>query len=331
MQNLAIVIPAYKDQFLDKTLTCFANQTNKNFRLYIGDDNSPVDLKAISDKYCNELEIIYHRFDNNIGAKNLVKQWTRCIDLTETEEWIWLFSDDDLVDNHCVDNFFKAIESDDLHKTDIYRFNTVVINRHDEVILRHDADPSFETSEQMAYNLLLSKRSNSLADHIFSRKVYLECGGLVYTEYAQGADWAMSILFSRRNGINVIEQGNFYWRYSGSNISSNIGTTKTKMLPGHLQFVRWTAHHFSYLKNSNKSVTYPMMIGALKENLKNVLIFHFKGFSVGNIKGLIDTMHDDLNMSYIEITNELLLIFKVTSAFANRFSSFKKHLRLMLK
>src|SRR5688572_6407941 len=123
MSQLAIVIPAYKEEFFDKALKSLANQTKKEFTIYIGDDNSPFDLKTIISKYENILNIKYTRFENNIGAKNLVNQWKRCIELTKGESWLWLFSDDDIADNECVERFFEQLESDK-GRVDVYRFNT---------------------------------------------------------------------------------------------------------------------------------------------------------------------------------------------------------------
>ena len=41
MAELAIVIPAYKIMYFDQALSSIANQTCKDFTLYIGDDSSP--------------------------------------------------------------------------------------------------------------------------------------------------------------------------------------------------------------------------------------------------------------------------------------------------
>ena len=44
---LAIVIPYYNYEFFKETLDSLANQTNKNFKVYIGDDastNNPLEL-----------------------------------------------------------------------------------------------------------------------------------------------------------------------------------------------------------------------------------------------------------------------------------------------
>ena len=96
--NLAIVIPAYKSTFLAAALDSIAAQTSLDFTLYIGDDCSPNHLGAIVDRYRDRINLVYHRFDTNLGGKDLVAQWERCIDMSQGEEWIWLFSDDDVME-----------------------------------------------------------------------------------------------------------------------------------------------------------------------------------------------------------------------------------------
>ena len=80
--DLAIVIPAYKKTYLQKTLESIANQTDKRFHLYIGDDCSPYDLKSIVEEFSDRIPLTYHRFKENLGGKDLVAHWERCIALT---------------------------------------------------------------------------------------------------------------------------------------------------------------------------------------------------------------------------------------------------------
>ena len=107
--KLAIVIPAYKATFLAAALDSIAAQTCQDFTLYIGDDCSPHQLGEIVERYRNKINLVYKRFDTNLGGKDLVAQWERCIDMSQDEEWIWLFSDDDVMEPQCVEEFYKTI------------------------------------------------------------------------------------------------------------------------------------------------------------------------------------------------------------------------------
>lgn len=110
MNKLAIVIPAYKKRYFDQTLESFANQTCKDFTIYVGDDASPEDLEEIVNKYKSRISIIYHRFSSNLGGKDLIAHWERCVLLVKKEPWIWFFSDDDFVSKNCVEGFFETLE-----------------------------------------------------------------------------------------------------------------------------------------------------------------------------------------------------------------------------
>ena len=111
MKKLAIIIPAYKAMYLESTLNSFVSQTESNFNIYIGDDDSPEDIYSIVEKFRHKLNIEYIKFGENIGSKSLTKQWERCVEMSN-EEWIWLFSDDDIASPHCVEVFYKTVNND---------------------------------------------------------------------------------------------------------------------------------------------------------------------------------------------------------------------------
>ena len=132
MSDLAIIIPAYKETFLEEAIQSISSQTCKDFTLYVGDDCSPYPLKNIVDNYTGKIKIIYHRFETNIGGKDLVAQWERCIALSKNEKWIWLFSDDDVMEPNCVASFYKAIKETSSYY-DVYHFNVNIIDEHSKV------------------------------------------------------------------------------------------------------------------------------------------------------------------------------------------------------
>lgn len=112
MKKLAIVIPAYKVDFFETVLFSLAQQTCKDFTVYIGEDCSRDDFKSLIEQYSKQLDIVYRRFEVNFGGHDLVAQWNRCIQLTQNEPWLWLFSDDDIMGPRCVEYFFNTIAID---------------------------------------------------------------------------------------------------------------------------------------------------------------------------------------------------------------------------
>ena len=305
--DLAIIIPAYKEAYFELALQSLASQTCKNFNLYIGDDASPADLKTIAGRFSNFLDISYTRFDNNIGAKNLVNQWARSVALSKNEKWVWLFSDDDIADPTCVEDFYR-IAGRNKDRFDVYRFNTCVIDKQGSIMYDTPVGPTEETSEQMAYNLLMGERGNSMPDHIFTREVYRQNGGFVFTDYAQGADWATSILFSQKKGLAIIPGSKIYWRYSGINISSSAAGKRNQAVKGHMQFLGWVLQHFDYLKKTQTGISYDMFKTGIRTNIRNVFTHHYRGLTAASLFALLYFMRRRMKMSMKIIVADLLSI-----------------------
>ena len=125
---MAIVIPAYKGRFLKETLDSIAVQAHKDeFVLYIGDDASPERLDKIVESYQNKVNLVYHRFSENMGGKDLVAHWERCIQLS-AEPFIWLFSDDDLMPADGVERVMEALSRPHHQRGYFFRFPLAVID-----------------------------------------------------------------------------------------------------------------------------------------------------------------------------------------------------------
>lgn len=233
MKNeLAVVIPAYKSEFLEDCLGSIALQTEKRFHVYVGDDASPDDIKSICSKYNELFDLTYHRFDKNIGSKNLVSHWTRCISLTNDESWIWLFCDDDKMAANSVDMFYYQITN--LNSFNLYRYNTCRIDASSKIVKAQTDHPDLETSLDFAFRRLAGLTDSFLSEYIFSRKVYEDTGGLVDLPMGWASDDASWIKFSINKGIKKIDKSLIYWRQSGNNISSNKGGRYKKLLAASL-------------------------------------------------------------------------------------------------
>ena len=128
MENkIAVIIPAYKDTYLLNTLISINNQTDKKFNLYICNDSSPYNIeKVLADfKKINKIHFEYIKFENNLGGSDLIQHWNRCINQIKNEEWIWLFSDDDLMEDNCIRDLNHQINLG--IKEDVIYFNINII------------------------------------------------------------------------------------------------------------------------------------------------------------------------------------------------------------
>ena len=219
--NLAIIIPAYKPDYLYETLESLCTQSTKDFTVYVGDDNSPYDLYKTVEQFKDKLDIQYVKFDTNLGGHSLTKQWERCIDLSN-EEWIWLFSDDDIANPNCVDTFYKSID----HASKLYKFNTKIIDGNGKLIARKFDKINLLTgrltSQEFIDNRLASNGFRSFAvEYIFHRDLY-DKHKFVEFPLAWASDDATWLIYSLENNSNIdILNCEVYWRLSGNNISSN--------------------------------------------------------------------------------------------------------------
>lgn len=255
---LAIIIPAFKAQFLEATLTSIACQTNKNFRLYIGDDNSPEDLYSIIKNYESEISISYHRFSDNLGGISLTRHWERCIALSKDEPYIWLFSDDDILPPDAVQRFVEVLEKTD-HAYPVYRFQLAIINSEGNFITENKEYIEKETGLQFTLRRLKNKVHSAAIEYIFKRAVYEANNKFVEFPLAWCSDNASWAKFAGRSYICTIPGAPVSWRTRDSlNISSSAKFNAQKF-NAHLLYIRWLFEYYSreYKKGYfRKSISY---------------------------------------------------------------------------
>lgn len=241
--SLAIIIPYFKKDFFEHTLASFSQQTCMDFTLYIGDDCSPYPIDDIISTYQRKLNIVYHRFDDNMGGISLTKQWERCVNLSN-EEWVWLFSDDDIVDPNAVEVFYNSIEQDNL----LYKFNTLVIDENGErnpTLKRFDAINRVEnyiSSDSFISNRLQSYGFRSFAvEYIFHRGLFSKHGFIDFP-LAWNSDDATWLQFSISNGRKIkMLDAKVHWRLSNANISSDTVSLPVvrKKMQATLLYIKW--------------------------------------------------------------------------------------------
>lgn len=248
--NLAIVIPAYKSTFLVAALDSIAAQTCQDFTLYIGDDCSPNNLEETVDKYRDKINLVYKRFDTNLGGKDLVAQWERCIDMSQGEEWIWLFSDDDVMEPSCVENFYKSLQETNA-SYDLYHFDVKVINDDGKITSIPKKYPQDLDNFSYYKGKLNGKYASLVVENIFSREVYRKYNGFKKFDLAWGSDTATWVLFSEKKGFHTINNSHVLWRCGNQNISPNvsqpIAVRKVRAL---VAFFKW---EHSYFKARNQA------------------------------------------------------------------------------
>jgi glycosyltransferase involved in cell wall biosynthesis len=213
---LAIIIPYYKFTFFEATLQSLANQTDKRFKVYIGDDSSPEDPTRLVENYKEEFNLVYHRFDNNLGGTSLTQQWERCISLINEEEWVMILGDDDVLGPNVVVAFYENLEEIIKRGMNVIRYSTCKIDEKDKmtsVIYKH-------SKIEKAGDFLFRKTRSSLSEYIVRKSQVLGIGFKNFP-LAWYSDVMAVLEFSDFKAIFSINEAVVYVRISGLSISGS--------------------------------------------------------------------------------------------------------------
>lgn len=237
--DLAIVLLAYRPAFLDRTLESIAAQGEGNYQVYLFDDAGPELIRESAERWQRKMPLHYHRFDENMGQKDLAGHWVRCVNATRGEPWIWIFSDDDMMDEGSVEAFLRLGSAGILDTDCVYRFPMRMIDSADRVIAGSGDWPARLSAAEYLRGRLEFRWMSSVNEFVFSRSVF-QREGIPSFPQAWCSDDAAWISFSRNGGIISLQEGGVGWRNSGSNISADIGEKNGRLrLRACLQYLRW--------------------------------------------------------------------------------------------
>lgn len=240
MIKLAIVIPYFKVTYFEDTLASLANQTDKRFKVYIGNDASPENPTQLLDRFQGKFDFEYHYFDTNLGGDSLAKQWERCIDLCGTEEWIMLLGDDDVLGTTVVASFYNHFTEFE-YKTNVIRFATKKIfgrQIQEKEIFSH---PEWESATAAFYRKFNKTTRSSLSEYVFSKKTYEKFKFHKYS-LAWNSDDRAWLDFSENKLIYSINESVVYFRLSEANISGKNDNIRLKN-KSEIEFYRYIVYH----------------------------------------------------------------------------------------
>ena len=234
---LAIIIPFFKGEYFDQTLASISKQTNNNFVVYIGNDNSPFDCKAIVAKYEDAFPIRYTKFENNLGQRSLAGHWQRCLGLIENEEWVMFLGDDDMLSPNCVEEFYDAVHELNVHKINVARYSSVIIDEKGNETSKQFLFPLLEGTSSSFIRKFQRKSRASLSEHIFRRSEF-EKNGFADMPVAWHSDDIAIMETTHFGMIYTMNKACVFVRYSALSISGQGGNVWRKNLAT-LTFLRF--------------------------------------------------------------------------------------------
>ena len=272
--DLAVVIPYYKIDFFKETLDSLAHQTNKNFKVYIGNDASPNNPTALLSKYENDFDFEYVAFQENLGGKSLVNQWHRCIDLAKEEEWLMILCDDDTLSENYIEAFYNNISEINSSTAELVRFASQVIDENNNslsIIVNH---PKIENAVDFLFRKLRGGTRSTLSEYIFKKNNVIEIK-FKNLPLAWYSDLLGVLEFSHFGNIFTINEALLKFRLSGINI-----TSKTD---NHVLKNQATFHFYYYLLHKKSSFFNNDQIVVLQKKLEKTFLDNKKNTEFWNL------------------------------------------------
>jgi glycosyltransferase involved in cell wall biosynthesis len=216
---LAIVIPYYKIRFFEATLQSLALQTDKRFKVYIGNDASKDDPIVLLEKFQNQFDFEYKYYNTNLGSVSLTQQWERCLKQVQGEEWVMLLGDDDVLDTNCVASFYENLERIIISHINVVRYATVVIDQNNLPLSGVYKHPELERSNDFLMRKFRGGTRSSLSEFIFKTGV-LKNVQFKNFPLAWHSDILTVLEVSNFGLIFTINEAVVSFRLSGDNITS---------------------------------------------------------------------------------------------------------------
>lgn len=236
---LAIVVPAFRVKYLRGLLRSLVDQTCKSFSVYVFDDASSEDIIGACHDYMGELDIVYHRFQENLGGRDLAAQWNRCIELVGSD-WVLMPGDDDVLDGNCVRELFNALDQLPSGFAAI-RGTLVRIDSGGE---------AYETIRPEAFNSAFeglksrfgTNGRSTVIEYMFNRRKFIEAGGFVSFPCGWHSDHATWLKLAEYGGVSAWPNAIMKHRSSGGNISDSSRSELTSAKrEATMQWIEWIA------------------------------------------------------------------------------------------
>ena len=276
--RFSFVLPAYKSEYLQVAIDSILQQTYIDFELIIVDDASPYHLESIVNQY-NDNRIVFHRNENNIGGKNLVSNWNKCIKYAKGE-YVILASDDDIYSPFFLQQVDERIK--DYPDVDIIRSR---VNRIDSDGIITDIEqiykPFMPFSEFVFY--WLKGIINCIANYAFKRTVLLDAGGFVDMPCAWYSD-DITIVNMSVNGIATTDDALFYFRTSDKSISWTFNKETIRK--------KWKANGMFYQWFNDT------IIPKMRTLPQNDLEILYQKNAIFNVRNRVKTMYSQLIARY---------------------------------
>lgn len=214
---VTIAIPAYKATYLEQAISSAVNQTYKDIEIVVVNDKSPYEISPIVESF-NDDRIRYFINEENIGGKDLVAQWNKCL-FYARGEYFCLLCDDDVYEPQFVETLLALAEK--YPDVDVFRARVKGICQDGSLDFIFNSSPEYEAVYDYMWQKLKGERRQTISEFMIRTTCARALGGYYSLPRAWGSDSLSIFLFGMEHGIVSTNDILTVFRQSGENISSN--------------------------------------------------------------------------------------------------------------
>lgn len=214
----SILIPAYKAKFYKECLESIFALDYADYEIIVLNDCSPEPIKEITAEYKSPL-LRYYENEKNVGAKDLVDNWNKLLEMAKGD-YVICMGDDDVLPPHCLKAYDEIMSR--YPNLDIYHARTLMIDEKSEPCDIQEERPEWESMYSMLWHMMFKGRGQFIGDFLFNRQALIRQGGFYKLPYAMGSDWLTCLIAAKYKGIANIKSPAFYYRTSRYTITGNV-------------------------------------------------------------------------------------------------------------
>lgn len=213
--KFSILIPAYKEQYLDECITSCLTQTYDNYEIIIVNDNSPYNLDTIVNKF-NDQRLHYYKNEVGYGAEHIVGNWNHCLEFA-SGDYVMCIGDDDKLKPNCLEDYHALITT---HPgLNVYHMRMEIIDENSTVTTIQEERPETETVYSMIWHFWHGRRQ-VIGDWLFHTDTLRKKGGFIDFPYGWSSDNISAFEMATDKGVANTKIPGFQFRESTIAITS---------------------------------------------------------------------------------------------------------------
>lgn len=254
---VSVAIPAYKSIYLQDAIDSVLGQSIQDIELIIVNDASPNPIEDVVRKY-DDPRIRYYCNAVNLGAKDPVANWNKCLSYA-TGKYFCLLCDDDIYLPSFLEEMVKLAESN--KSCNVFKSGVAIVDSNDKEVGCYPESPAWESCYDYIYNVSLRKRKQTISEWMFRREHIVSLGGYEPVPLAWGSDYLSIMKFAVNGGIASTTSCLAVFRQSGLNLSTKSDSNVEAKLQGILEYER----KLNMIANNNPELSKPIIFNAIKE------------------------------------------------------------------